>query len=74
MTYAAMLKGKLLILHGTTDDNVHWQNTMVFVNALIRDDKQVQTMFYPGRNHGIYGENATRHLRTMVLAYLMENL
>ncbi len=74
ITYAAKLKGNLLVVHGTTDDNVHWQNTIVFVNELIRDNKQVQTMFYPGRNHGIYGDNATTHLRSLIEQYILEKL
>ena len=74
VTHASKVKGNLLIVHGTTDDNVHWQNTIVFVNELITQNKQVQTMFYPGRNHGISGDNATRHLYTMMTNYILEKL
>ena len=74
ITYAGRLKGNLLIVHGTTDDNVHWQNTIVFVNELIHDNKQVRTMFYPGREHGIRGDNATRHLFTLMTEYVIGNL
>ncbi len=74
ITYADKFKGNLLIIHGTTDDNVHWQNTITFVNELISKNKQVQTMFYPGRRHGISGDNATRHLYTMMTNYILEKL
>ncbi|MBI5472846.1 MAG: S9 family peptidase [Ignavibacteriae bacterium] len=74
MTHAAKLKGNLLIVHGTTDDNVHWQNAIVLINELIRQNKQVETMFYPGRRHGISGDNATRHLYTLMTRYIFENL
>jgi dipeptidyl-peptidase-4 len=74
ISHAAKMKGNLLVIHGTTDDNVHWQNTIVFVNELIRQNKQVQTMFYPGRSHGISGDNATRHLYTLMTQYILEKL
>jgi len=72
ITHASKLKGNLLIVHGTTDDNVHWQNSVAFVDELIKQNKQVQTMFYPGRAHGLGG--AAVHLYTMMTKFLMENL
>jgi len=74
ITYAARYKGNLMIIHGTADDNVHWQNTIVFVNELIRQNKPVQTMFYPGRTHSIRGDNATRHLYSVMTGYILEKL
>jgi dipeptidyl-peptidase-4 len=74
LMHAADLRGTLLIVHGTTDDNVHWQNTIVFVRELIRLNKQVCTMFYPGREHSISGENAERHLYTLMTEFLAHNL
>ncbi len=74
LTHVSKLKGNLLIVHGTTDDNVHWQNAIVLINELIRQNKQVETMFYPGRKHGISGDNATRHLYTLMTNYLLEKL
>jgi len=74
ITYASKLKGNLLIIHGTVDDNVHWQNTIVLVNELVRQNKQVQTMFYPGRAHGIHGANATRHWFTLMTDFILEKL
>jgi dipeptidyl-peptidase-4 len=74
LSYADRMNGKLLIVHGTTDDNVHWQNTITLVDELIRQNKKVYTMFYPGRAHGISGGNTTLHLYTMLTEFLLENL
>jgi dipeptidyl-peptidase-4 len=74
ITYANKLKGNLLIIHGTTDDNVHWQNSIIMVNELIRQNKQFQTMFYPGRAHGIHGDNATRHFYQLMTNFILEKL
>lgn len=72
ITHAAKLKGDLLLIHGTTDDNVHWQNTIAFVDELVRHKKQVHTMFYPGRAHGISG--ASLHLFTLMTGFILEKL
>ncbi len=56
------LKGDFLLIHGTGDDNVHVQNTMRMVEALIQVDKQFEWMIYPDKNHGIYGGNTRLHL------------
>ena len=75
VTYAHQLEGNLLIVHGTGDDNVHYQNTAVVVNELIKNNKQFQMMAYPNRTHGIYeGENTTRHLFTLLTDYLESHL
>jgi len=57
---AADLHGRLLILHGVMDDNVHMQNTLQFVNALQKADKQFELMFYPKSRHGIRGKHYNR--------------
>ena len=73
-TYAKGLDGNLLLIHGTGDDNVHYQNMEFLVNALIRNDKQFQMMAYPNRSHGIYeGQNTSRHLYTLMSNYLLEH-
>lgn len=72
LTHVSKLKGDLLIIHGTTDDNVHWQNAIAFVDEAIKQNKQVQTMFYPGRAHGLGG--ASVHLYTMMTKYVLEKL
>jgi dipeptidyl-peptidase-4 len=68
------LKGKYLLIHGSGDDNVHYQNTMEMINALVRANKQFDLFIYPNRNHGIYGGNTRNHLFTMMLEYTMKNL
>lgn len=74
VTYAKDLEGNLLIVHGTGDDNVHYQNMEYLVNALIRQNKKFTMMAYPNRSHGIYeGENTRRHLFTLLTDYLLEH-
>lgn len=72
--YADLLRGKLLLIHGSEDDNVHPQNTLQFVNELVAKNKQFSMMLYPDRNHGISGGNATRHVYTLLMNYFLENL
>ncbi|MDN3205185.1 S9 family peptidase [Algoriphagus sediminis] len=68
------LKGNFLLIHGTGDDNVHFQNTVDLVNALITADKQFETFYYPNRNHGIYGGNTTWHLYTQMTDFIKRKL
>ncbi len=73
--FAHQLKGNLLIVHGTGDDNVHVQNTYVLVNELIKDNKQFSLMIYPNRSHGIFeGKNTRRHLFGLLTKYLKSHL
>lgn len=75
LTHAKNLEGNLLVVHGTGDDNVHYQNTEQLVNELIAQNKMFQMMAYPNRSHGIYeGRNTRRHLYTMLTNYLMEKV
>ena len=75
ITFASGLKGDLLIVHGTGDDNVHYQGTETLINALVAADKPFTIMPYPNRTHGIYeGENTTRHLYELLTRYLNEHL
>jgi dipeptidyl-peptidase 4 len=75
ITFAANLKGKLLIVHGTGDDNVHYQGTEALVNALVAANKPFTIMPYPNRSHGIYeGPGTTKHLYSLLTRYLNENL
>ena len=75
VTHAKNLEGNLLLVHGTADDNVHYQNSEMLVNELIKENKQFQMMAYPNRSHGIYeGENTERHLFTMIYNYFKQNL
>ena len=75
ITYAADLKGNLLIVHGSGDDNVHYQNTEAVVNAMIKANRHFTMMVYPNRSHGIFeGQNTTRHLFELLTWYLNTNL
>jgi dipeptidyl-peptidase-4 len=68
------LKGNLLLVHGTGDDNVHFQNAVALEDALISANKQFQTFYYPNRNHGISGGNTRLHLYNMMTKFLEKNL
>ncbi len=63
---AGNLHGALLLVHGTSDDNVHFQNTIQMTDALIRSEKQFQLMVYPGKTHGIGGTGARTQLFHMM--------
>jgi dipeptidyl-peptidase 4 len=71
---ADKLEGKLFILHGTADDNVHINNSMVLINKLIEADKDFEMQFYPDRNHGISDTNATFHLFQRITDFIIDNL
>jgi len=75
ITFAGQLKGHLLIVHGTGDDNVHYQGTEALINALVAANKPFTMMAYPNRSHGIYeGAGTTRHLYELLTRYLNEKL
>jgi dipeptidyl-peptidase-4 len=74
LNYADQLNGKFLIIHGSADDNVHVQNTMRMVEALIQANKQFEWMIYPDKNHGIFGGNTRKHLFTKMTEFIHKNL
>lgn len=75
ITFADKLRGNLLLVHGTGDDNVHYQNTEALINALVAANKPFTLMSYPNRTHSISeGPNTTRHLYELLTRYLRENL
>lgn len=75
ITYAEGLKGNLLLIHGTGDDNVHYQNCELLANELIRHGKIFSQISYPMRSHGIYeGAGTTLHLRKSMEDYWLKNL
>ncbi|MEP6849977.1 MAG: DPP IV N-terminal domain-containing protein [Acidobacteriota bacterium] len=75
ITFASGLKGDLLIVHGTGDDNVHYQGTEMLINELVKNNKPFTMMAYPNRTHGIFeGEGTTRHLYELLTRYLHEHL
>jgi dipeptidyl-peptidase-4 len=74
ITYAKNLKGSLLYIHGTGDDNVHYQNAEMLINELVKYNKQFQFMAYPNRTHGISeGQGTFLHLATLYTSYLKKN-
>ncbi len=72
--HADKLKGSYLLIHGTGDDNVHFQNAVLFQNALIKAGKQFDSFYYPNRNHGIYGGNTRLHLYQMMTNFWKKSL
>ena len=74
VNYVNLIKGKFLLVHGAADDNVHYQNSMELINAMVKADKQFDLFIYPNRNHGIYGGNTRNHLFKMILDFVEENL
>jgi dipeptidyl-peptidase-4 len=75
ITYAAGLEGKLLLVHGSGDDNVHYQGSERLVNELVKHNRQFDFMSYPNRRHGIVeGEGTSLHLHTMMTNYFVKHL
>ena len=74
VNYVNLMKGKFLLVHGAADDNVHYQNSMELINAMVKADKQFDLFIYPNRNHGIYGGNTRNHLFNMMLNFIEKNL
>jgi len=68
------LKGSYLLVHGSADDNVHVQNTMEMISALVKANKQFDLFIYPDKNHGIYGGNTRYHLYKKMTDFILENL
>ena len=74
VTYAKNLQGNLLYIHGTGDDNVHYQNAELLINELVKYNKQFDLMLYPNRTHAIAeGEGTRQHLITLFTRYLKEH-
>lgn len=74
LSHTNKLKGSFLLVHGTSDDNVHFQNALALQNSLIRSGKHFESFFYPNRNHGIYGGNTRLHLYQMMTNFWEKNL
>ncbi len=75
ITHAAGLKGNLLVVHGTGDDNCHYQGVEKLANKLIELNKPFTLMPYPNRSHSVSeGKNTTRHLYGLLTRYLTDNL
>jgi len=75
LKYAGGLEGNLLLIHGTGDDNVHYQNAEQLVNELIKQNKYFTMLSYPNRSHGIFeGQGTRRHLYSYMTRYLNEHM
>ncbi|MDC2982374.1 S9 family peptidase, partial [Bacteroidota bacterium] len=74
INHVEKLKGNYLLIHGTADDNVHFQNATEMVSALVNKNKQFEFFAYPDKNHGIYGGFTRLHLYTKMTNFLMETL
>lgn len=72
--FAGDLKGEYLLVHGTADDNVHYQNSLEWVDALVNANKQFDMAFYPNKNHGIFGGVTRFHLYKKMTDFILENL
>jgi dipeptidyl-peptidase-4 len=72
--YASGLKGKLLIAHGTGDDNVHYANTLSLINELIKNGLYVEVIAAPGRGHGVSDPSARRIVWSRVTQFFLDNL
>jgi len=74
INHVAKLEGNFLLVHGSADDNVHYQNTMEMINALVNANRDFDMMIYPNRNHGIYGGNTRLHLFNKITDFLLDEL
>ncbi|GAB4461431.1 MAG: S9 family peptidase [Bacteroidales bacterium] len=75
INHTKKIKGKYLLIHGTADDNVHFQNSVELIKKLVENNKDFQTMYYPNSNHGIYtGRNTRYHLFSKMTKFILENL
>ena len=74
ITHVDKMQGNYLLIHGTADDNVHFQNSMDLVTALNEAGKQYESFFYPNKNHSIYGGNTRYHLYTKLTDFILRKL
>ena len=74
ISQADKLHGKLLICHGTADDNVHFRNSMEYAEALVQSGKPFMMLPYNNRNHNITGGNTRNHLYTSITNFFIENM
>ncbi len=74
VNFTKKIKGKFLLVHGSGDDNVHYQNSMELANALVKNNVPFEFMTYPNKNHGIYGGYTRAHLYNKILKFVKENL
>jgi len=68
------LKGKFLLIHGTADDNVHFQNSVMMVDEMIKANRKFDSEYYPNKTHGISGGNTRNHLYNRMTDFILSNL
>ena len=73
LNHAEKLKGKMLLIHGTGDDNVHFQNSVMFVDALVKAGKQFEVFYYPNQTHGVRGYSRV-HMDRLMMEFVLKNL
>lgn len=74
INFVKKIKGNFLLIHGTADDNVHFQNSVDFVSAMQNENINFQSAFYPNKNHGIGGGNTRLHWFTLMNNFIVTNL
>ena len=74
VNFAEGLRGKFLLVHGMSDDNVHFQNSVVLASSLIEADMQFEMLYYPNQNHSIRGGNSRYNLYQKMTDFILENL
>jgi dipeptidyl-peptidase 4 len=76
INFTDRIKGKFLLIHGTADDNVHFQNSVEMIKALVKSNIDFESAYYPNKNHGISGmaDNTTFHLWSKMTNWIFENL
>lgn len=74
INFVDKMKGKYLIVHGTADDNVHFQNSVDMVSAMIKANKKFESAYYPNKNHSILGAGTRLHLYTLMTDFILTNL
>lgn len=74
VNFTKNIKGKFLIIHGTGDDNVHYQNSVMMVDEMIKNNIDFESAYYPNKNHGISGGNTSLHLYRKMTDFILKNL
>ncbi|MFP5042992.1 S9 family peptidase [Parasediminibacterium sp. JCM 36343] len=74
MNFVDKIKGKFLIIHGTADDNVHFQNSAMMIDEMIKKNIEFESGYYPNKNHSIFGGNTRLHLYTKMTKFILDNL
>ena len=74
INHVGKIKGKFLIIHGTADDNVHFQNSVMMIDEMIKKNIEFESGYYPNKNHGIRGGNTSFHLYNKMTKFILENL